>query len=88
MHSDGSLRQKNRNHLSNVTANEYPEDAKALWIQFKGREFVVMYHPGKYFAYPVDDKPIKKKELQILFSYLVQEGFINQDDKHTPYQPK
>jgi hypothetical protein len=71
-----------------VTANEYPEDAKALWIQFKGREFVVMYHPGKYFAYPVDDKPIKKKELQILFSYLVQEGFINQDDKHTPYQPK
>ena len=55
-----------------MIANEYPEDARALWIQFKGREFVVMYHPGKYFAYPVDNGPITKKELQILFRYLVK----------------
>lgn len=88
MHSDGLSKPRNPNHQSNVIANEYPEDARALWIQFKGREFVVMYYPGKYFAYPVDNGPITKKELQNLFRYLVKEGFINEEDKHTPYQPQ
>jgi len=69
-----------------VTVNEYPEDARALYIQFKGREWVVMYYPGHYFAYPLDNKPATPNQLQNLFGYLVQEGFINQDDKHTPYQ--
>jgi len=88
MRSDGLSKQRNPNHQSNVIANEYPEDGRALWIQFKGREFVVMYHPGKYFAYPVDNGKITKKEIQNLFRYLVKEGFINEDDKHTPYQPQ
>jgi len=71
-----------------VTANEYPEDARALWIKFKGREFVVMYYPGNYFAYPVDNGSLTPQELQNLFRYLVGEGFINEEDKHTPYQPQ
>ena len=88
MYSDGLSKPRNPNHQSNVIADEYPEDARALWIQFKGREYMVMYYPGKYFAYPVDNGKVSKKELQNLFGYLVKEGFINEDDKHTPYQPQ
>jgi len=60
--------------------NEHP-DAKALWIVFKGREYVVMWYPNNYFAYPVDNGQIQEKEIRNLFRYLGKEGFMNDNEK-------
>jgi hypothetical protein len=65
-----------------VTTNEYPEDARALWIKFKGREWVVMYHNNHFSAITDDNNDVTPKHLDNLFSYLRSEGFIN--DKGQP----
>jgi len=62
-----------------VTTNEYPEDARALWIMFKGREWVVMYHGNHFTAFAGDNNEVTPKQLDSLFSYLRSEGFINEN---------
>jgi hypothetical protein len=66
-----------------VTSNEYPEDAKALWIMFKGREWIVMHHGTSFTAFACDERQVTQKTLRNLFNYLKSEGFISDDDKPT-----
>jgi len=83
MHSVGSSNPRKANHQYPVTANEYPEDARALWIKFKGREWIVMHHTDHFTAFPGDSRKVTKNQLQNLFNYLKSEGFISDDDKPT-----
>jgi hypothetical protein len=71
-----------------IAENEYPEDARALWIMFKGREWVVMYHGNHFSAFPADNRKVTPKQLQNLFNYLKSEGFISDDDRPTQLQPQ
>jgi hypothetical protein len=67
-----------------VTANdEIPEDAHAMWIQYKGREWVVLHHGSAFTAYPGDNNPVHAKEVKGLYNYLKHEGFISPDDQPT-----
>ena len=66
-----------------MIANEYPEDARALWIEFKGREWIVLHYGTSFTAYAGDNNPVSSKEVQRLYHYLKQEGFISPDDKPT-----
>ena len=84
MHLDGSSKQKNQNLPSSVTANEYPEDAKALWIMFKGREYIILHWSDHFTSYPCDNLPVTDKEIQRLYYYLKHEGFITDSDEPTP----
>jgi hypothetical protein len=64
-----------------VTINEEPDEARALWIMFKGREWVVMYHGDHFTAFPGDNKKVTKRHLDNLFNYLKTEGFINHQNQ-------
>jgi hypothetical protein len=66
-----------------IANNEYPEDAKALWIMFKGREYIILHWSDHFTGYPCDNLPCTKKETQRLYRYLKQEGFISDSDKPT-----
>jgi hypothetical protein len=66
-----------------VITNEEPEDARALWIMFKGREWVVMHSNGSFHAYANDQKKVTKRHILNLFNYLTTEGFINQQPPPT-----
>jgi len=70
-----------------VIADEYPEDARALWIKFKGREWIVMHHSNHFTAFPGDNRNVTPQQLKNLFSYLKSEGFISEDDKPTQNIP-
>jgi hypothetical protein len=61
-----------------VITNEEPEDARALWIMFKGREWIVMFNGDYFTAFASDNKKVTKRQLNNLFNYLKTEGFINQ----------
>jgi hypothetical protein len=68
-----------------VITNEYPEDAHALYIMYKGREWIVMHSVGNFHAIAVDEGKVTKKEIQKLFDYLILEGFINPpQNNHNP----
>ena len=81
MLSDGSLKPKKANQVSSVS-NE-PEDASALWIMYRGREWIVLYSENSYTVFPADNRKVTKKHLDKLFSYLKSEGFINERNKPT-----
>jgi hypothetical protein len=63
--------------------NEPHPDAHALWIKFAGREWIIMHHTEHFQAIPADNRRVKKSDIQKLFRYLVNEGFIN-DDGYPP----
>jgi hypothetical protein len=69
-----------------VITNEEPEDARALWIMFKGREWIVMFHGDHFTAFASDDKKVTKRQLNNLFNYLKTEGFINQQPPPNNHQ--
>lgn len=64
--------------------NEPHPDAHALWIEFAGREWIIMHHTGNFQAIPADNRRVKPEDVQKLFRYLVDEGFI--DDNGNPPQ--
>jgi len=63
-------------------ANVNPEDASALWILFRGREWIVLHNEHHYTAFPADNRRATKAQADKLFSYLKSEGFI--DEKNQP----
>jgi len=64
--------------VSSVT-EELPDDARALWIMFQGREWIVMHYTGHFQAIAGDSREVKETEVKNLFRYLVNEGFIEED---------
>ena len=78
----GSSKPRNPNHHSSVIANdEMPDDCRAMWIQFKGREWIIFHYGTTFTAYPSDNNPTDSKEVQRLYKYMRQEGFILDQDK-------
>ena len=80
----GLSKQKRESQVSSV-ANETPDDAHALWIMFKGREWIVMHYTGHFQAIAGDNRRVKEEDVKNLFRYLVNEGFIN--DNGEPPKP-
>ena len=64
------------NHPSSVTNEPNPDD-RALYIQFKGREWIVLYSKNNFLATPADHRRVKEQEVRNLFQYLTNEGFID-----------
>jgi len=60
-----------------------PDDCRALWIKFGGREWIILHHGFSFIAYPGDNNPVDAKEIKRLYRYLRQEGFISDQDKPT-----
>jgi len=58
-----------------VTNDNYD---RALYIQFKRREWVVIWREGSFMATPADNRRVKPQEVQNLFRYLTVEGFIGE----------
>jgi len=61
---------------SSVTNEPNPDD-RALYIQFKGREWIVLYSKNNFLATPADHRRVKEQEVRNLFQYLTNEGFID-----------
>ena len=53
------------------------EDDRALYIQFRRREWVVLWRQNNFMATPADNRRVKPEEVQNLFRYLSNEGFID-----------
>jgi len=75
----GSLSQKKGNHPSGVTSED-DDDSRALWILFKGREWIVLWKDSSFMATPGDNRKVEESEVKNLFRYLNDEGFINKDE--------
>jgi len=67
-----------------VIANEYPEDAHALYIKYKGREWIIMHSSNSFHAISADEKEVSEQEVRNLFTYLIAEGFINDPNQNQP----
>jgi len=59
--------------------NESHPDAHALWIQFAGREWIIMHHKNHFQAIPADNRRVKELDVKKLYRYLCNEGFIDDD---------
>lgn len=57
-----------------------------MWIKYNGREWIVLHHTSGFYAVSNDEKKATEKEIQRLFHYLVEEGFINQPPNQPPNQ--
>jgi len=66
-----------------IANDEMPDDCRALWIKFKGREWIILHYGSAFTAYPGDNNPVDAKEIKRLYRYLRQEGFISDQDKPT-----
>jgi hypothetical protein len=69
-----------------VKNNEIPEEAHALYIMFKGREWIIMHSSSGFHAIAADEYKVQKKEVNALFGYLVAEGFINNPQSPPQHQ--
>lgn len=69
--------------MTNNDAN--PDDARAMWIMFQGREWVVMWNGKHYTAFAGDNRRVTPKQLDKLFYYLKSEGFIENQEPNNQH---
>jgi hypothetical protein len=69
-----------------VIAEPPDDDAHALYIKYKGREWVIMHSGDSFHAVAADEKMVSENEVRNLFGYLVSEGFINDPNQPPPTQ--
>lgn len=56
------------------------EDGYALYIKFRGRDWIIIYKGiGDFVAVPADQKQTKKQEAENVINYIIKEGFIDED---------
>jgi hypothetical protein len=64
--------------------SQEPND-RALYIEYRGRSWVVIFSNGNYSAVPENNDPVKPSELKKLYKYLKDENFIG--DNGEPMEP-
>jgi len=57
-----------------------PDEAHALWIMYRGREWVCLWNDSGFTLFPGDTRGATKQHADQVFKYLHEEGFINEDD--------
>ena len=64
--------------------SQEPND-RALYIEYRGRSWAVIFSNGNYRAVPENNDPVKPSELKKLYKYLKDENFIG--DNGEPMEP-
>jgi hypothetical protein len=66
-----------------VLLNEQGDnESKALWIKFRGREWVILWHDSVFNAVPSDSMPVYPQQIEQLRSYLIKRP-NREKTKHT-----
>jgi len=60
---------------------EEPEDGKALFITYRGRDWICLWSKSGYTLFPADSKGAFRPEADAVYRYLKGEGFIDDDDQ-------
>ena len=72
--------------LVNLPSNgiDSPEEGYALFITYRGRDWIVLYKDeGNFTAFPADHKQSNSNQARKVMEYLINEGFIDPKD-NTP----